>query len=98
MTDKEKAELNKLFNEDNKLKEKTILVIESRPKLTVSDDEEGVELNDGYEFKVNGALPEIADSIAKLAFELPKNGFGEKSDLYFIQLIHQYFDNLKNNQ
>ena len=89
-----KDKLNKLFNEDNKLEAKTILVIKARPKLTVDDNDEGMELNDGYEFEVNGALPEIADGIAKFALELPKNNFGEGSDTFFIQLVNEYFKKL----
>lgn len=71
---------------------KTILVIKSRPRYEGS--EEGVELNDGYEFEANGALPEIADGIAKFAKELENNGFGENSGKYFVNLVNQYFDKL----
>lgn len=90
-----KDKLNKMFSEDNQFEAKTILVIKSRPKLSVSDDDTGMELNDGYEFEVDAAVPEVADGIAKFAAELPKNGFGEDSDRYFISLIGQYFDKLK---
>ena len=89
-----KDKLNKMFNEDNQLKARTLLVIKSRPKLTVADDDSGMELNDGYEFEVDGAFPEIADAIAKFAKELPNNGFGETSDRYFISLIGEYFNKL----
>lgn len=92
MKKEEKEKLNKLFNEDNKLEAKTLLVIKSKPTLSVSDNDEGMELNEGYEFEVDGAIPEIADGIAKLAVELPKNGFGEGSDKMFIGLINNYFN------
>jgi hypothetical protein len=91
-------ELIKVFNaftKDNELKAKTILTIKSKPSFSVNEEETGLELNDGYDFEVDGAVPEIADAIAKLAIELPKNGFGEDSDTYFITLISQYFEKLK---
>ena len=71
---------------------KTILTIKTRPNLKAT--KKGAELNDGYDFEVNGALPEIADGIAKFARELPKNGFGKGSDGYFITLINEYFKKL----
>lgn len=71
---------------------KTILTIATKPKLNPTDD--GVELNDGYEYEVNGALPEIADGIAKFAKELENNGFEQGSAKYFITLINQFFDKL----
>lgn len=71
---------------------KTLLVIKSKPKLTAVD--EGVELNEGYEFEVNGAIPEIADAIAKFAKELEPNGFGEGSGGYFVTLIQEYFNKI----
>lgn len=98
MEEEIKDKLNKMFNEDNQLQAKTILFIKSRPRLTVSDDDEGMELNDGYEFEVNGALPEIADSIAKLAFELDNQGFGEGSGEMFVSLILEYFKKLQNKE
>jgi len=90
----EREKLNKLFNEDNQLQAKTILVIKTGPKLVVSDDDSGMELNDGYEFEVNGALPEIAESIAKMAIELDNNGFGKGSGEMFVNLIKEYFNKL----
>ena len=89
----EKEELEKII-EENQLKAKTILVIKSRPKLTIDEAETGIELNEGYEFDVDGALPEIADGIAKLAAELEPNGFGENSGSYFISLINEYYKKL----
>lgn len=86
----EQKEIEKLIPET---KEKTILVIKTKITPKIVDD--GIELNDGYNFEVNGALPEIADGIAKMAKELPANGFGEGSDKYFITLIQQYFDKVK---
>ena len=98
MEQQEKERLTKLFQEDNQLKAKTLLVIKSRPKLSVAEDDSGMELNDGYEFDVNGAIPEIADGIAKFAKELPNNGFGENSDRAFITLITEYFNKLQSKE
>lgn len=98
MEQQDKEKLEKLFSEDNQLKAKTILVIKSRPKLSVSDNDDGMELNEGYEFEVDGAIPEIADSIAKLAIEMEPNGFGENSGSYFINLIGEYFRKLTNKE
>lgn len=73
---------------------KTLLTIKTRLKLSVSEDETGIELNDGYDYNVNGSIAELADALAKFAKELPKNGFGEKSDTYFVTLIGEYFNKL----
>lgn len=94
MEQSEKEYLNKLFEEDNQIKPETIFVIHRRAKLQVSEDEEGMELNDGYDYSLNSPLPELADAIAKFAIELPKQGIGEGSDKYFIQLINEYFNRL----
>lgn len=85
-----KEELNELMN--NEAKVKTLLVIKSKPVLSAK--KKGVELNEGYDFEVDGAIPEIADAIAKFAVELPKNGFGENSGSYFITLISEYYKRL----
>lgn len=69
-------------------------IFEIRTKHDLTACKKGVEINQGYEFDVNTSLPELADGIAKFAKELPKNGFGETSGRYFIQLISQYFDKL----
>lgn len=93
MEQQDKEQLEKIIKE-NQLKAKTILTIKSRPKLTIDEAEIGLELNEGYEFDVDGALPEIADGIAKLAAELEPNGFGENSGSYFISLINEYYKKL----
>lgn len=95
MEQNEKDKLTNEFIKENEFEPKTILVIKTRPKLSINENDEGIELNDGYEFEVDGAVPEIADAIAKLAAELPNNGFGETSDRYFITLIDKYFEKLK---
>ena len=88
----EKEELEQLKSqvENFEATPKTILTIKTLPKLEVVEDK-GVTINDGYTFEVNGALPEIADGIARLAMEMPKHGFGENSGSYFIVLIGEYY-------
>jgi hypothetical protein len=94
----ENKEELKEFIKNNNLTAKTILVIASRPKLTETENDEGLELNEGYEFEVNAAIPELADGIAKLAYELEPNGFGEGSGGYFIQLINEYYKKLTSKE
>jgi len=94
MTNEEgKEQLDKMI-EEAQVEGKLLFSVRTRPVLAVSDDETGVNINDGYDYTVDGAVPEIADAIAKFAVELPKNGFGEKSDSYFIVLIKQFYDKL----
>lgn len=77
------------------IRTKTILSIKTLEKLTPI--EEGVELNEGYEFETNGALPEIADGIAKMANELDKmKELGENAGSYFLQLVSDYYSRTKN--
>ena len=96
-TDKVKEKLEQLIK-DTESSGETILEIITRPKVQITEDETGVEINEGYDFKVNGAIPQLADAIAKLAIELPKNGLGENSDTGFIVYINQFFDKLKNTK
>lgn len=73
-----------------------LLTIHVQEKLSV--DKKGLELNEGYQFEVNGALPELADGIAKLAIEMEKAGFGDKSGDYFLALVNEYYKRLKAEQ
>ena len=59
--------------------------------------EEGVELNEGYRYEVNGSLPQLADSIAKMAIEFDNNNdtLGESAGNIFIGLIVEYYNRLK---
>lgn len=68
---------------------KTILVVKSLEVL--EPKEEGMELNVGYEFEVDGPLPEVADGIAKMAKELDKMR-GENAGAYFVELIRQFYE------
>lgn len=95
MEQNETKQLVETFANEYQFQPHTILTIARKPKLTVSDDETGMELNDGYDFTMDAALPEVADAIAKFAKELPNNGFGETSDTYFMHLVNEYFLKLK---
>ena len=68
---------------------KTILVVKSLEVL--EPKEEGMELNVGYEFEVDGPLPEVADGIAKMAKELDKMQ-DENAGAYFVELIRQFYE------
>ena len=71
-----------------------ILEIDAIESLT--PDENGVELNEGYEYYVDGSLPQLADSIAKLALELDKDAsMGESGGAAFLALVAQYYTKLK---
>ena len=94
MDNKAREEVLKAIDNENAQNLKTILVIKSKPKLSL-DENDDVTLNEGYEFEVDAAIPEIADAIAKFALELPKNGQGENSDTGFIQYINLFFSQLK---
>lgn len=67
---------------------KTILVIRSLEQLNPT--KKGLELNVGYEFDVDGPLPEVADGIAKMAKELDKMQ-PNNAGAYFIELINQFY-------
>lgn len=92
MNKQEKKNINKNFNDN--MKTETIFIIRRRPLLKVANNGKGMELNEGYDYELNSALPELADAIAKFAIELPKQGIGKDSDKYFIQLINNYFSRL----
>ena len=74
---------------------KQICIIHSVETLTPT--EEGIELNEGYSYEVDGSLPQLADSIAKLAIELDKEKetFGDNGGNLFIKLIVEFYNNLK---
>ena len=74
----------------------TILSIKVKPVPLETND--GINLNEGYEFIVNGAIPQLADAISKMALEMPKNGFGDNSDAGFITLINEFYKKSKENK
>lgn len=79
--------------EKTKIEDKTLLVIKSHPSLNTNKD--GIEVNEGYDFETDGALPEVAHGVAMFAVELEKNGYGKDSGAYFVYLIGEYFRKAK---
>lgn len=69
-----------------------ILTVTSIETLTAI--EEGVELTEGYTYDVHGSIPQLADSIAKLAIEFDKE-FGDGAGSAFLALMHQYYETNK---
>lgn len=57
-------------NEVKEVRKKNILTIDAIESLT--GDEEGLNLNEGYDYAVNGPLAQVADGLAKLLIELDK--------------------------
>lgn len=79
---------------NNSERKVTILTIETLESLT--ETEEGIELNEGYSYNMNGAIPQIADGIAKLAIEMDKDkDMGSDAGGAFIALIENYYMELK---
>lgn len=71
----------------------TILKIDVLEQLTPV--KEGMELNEGYQFELDGSIPQVADGIAKMAFEMDRdNDFGIKGGGAFIALIAEYYKKL----
>lgn len=81
---------------EESIREKIILQIIVLEKLTPS--EEGVELNEGYRYSVDGSLPQLADSLAKLFLEMDKDeNLGENSGSVFLEILVDYYHKLKGN-
>lgn len=88
--------IEELVNMKPATRKKRICEIDSIENL--SPTKEGVELNEGYDYSINGSIPQLADSIAKLAIEFDKNqDMGEKAGEMFITLIVHYYEQSKNN-
>ena len=72
----------------------TILNIKVVEKLTPED--EGVDLNEGYEYDLNGSIPQIADGLAKMFIEMDKQeDMGQDAGGALLNLIEQYYLKLK---
>lgn len=68
----------------------TILEIQAVEKLKPEKD--GIELNEGYNYTMNGSIPQVADGIAKMAIEMDKlEEMGSNAGKGFIILIEQYY-------
>jgi len=82
------------MNNEVSIRVSTILKIEVLEQLTPSED--GVELNEGYQFEINGPIPQLADGIAKMAFEMDKDSdLGIKGGGAFLALIAEYYQRLR---
>lgn len=78
---------------ESSVREVNILSINTIETLTPT--EEGMELNEGYTFSVNGSLPQLADGIAKMAIEMDKDSeLGTNFGGAFLALVKQYYDQL----
>ena len=74
-----------------------VLNIKVIEKLT--PDDEGVNLNEGYEYDVNGTIPQLADGIAKMAIEMDKQpDLGDKAGGAFLALVEQYYLKLNSQE
>jgi len=79
---------------DDVTRSKTILKIDVIEQL--KPEKEGMTLNEGYSYDVNGPLPQLADSIAKMAIQMDKDpDFGINGGDAFLMLIGQFYNSLK---
>lgn len=75
----------------------TILKIEALENLEPTED--GMDLNEGYSYEVQGSLPQLADSLAKMAIEMDKDlDLGDNAGGAFVALITQYYEMLKGGE
>lgn len=78
---------------------RTKLILEVRAVENLDPTEEGMELNEGYQYEVNGSLPQLADGIAKMAIEMNKDSdLGENAGGVFLELITQYYRKLQEGE
>lgn len=90
------AQLNKQIEEASVRTHEILVIKRKRSFDPAENDDSKVELNEGYEFKVDAAIPEIADGIAKMAIEMDKMPELDKdSGMMFLTLIAQFYKKLK---
>ena len=90
----EHTTIDDLKNMEAVSRTKTILNIKVIEKLTPEDD--GVDLNEGYEYDLNGSIPQVADGIAKMFIEMDKQeDMGQDAGGALLSLIQQYYMKLK---
>ena len=93
----EGTDIEGLKNMDPVTRTNTILNIKVVEKLI--PEEEGVNLNEGYEYDVNGTIPQLADGIAKMAIEMDKQpDLGDKAGGAFLSLVEQYYLKLNSQE
>lgn len=72
---------------------KQILEIKTVERLEPTD--EGMDLNEGYEYEIDGSIPQLADGLAKMAIEMDKDpDLGEKAGGAFLALVLEYYNKL----
>ena len=87
-------DIENLKNMDPISRTKTILEVKVIEKLTPEDD--GVDLNEGYEYNLNGSIPQVADGLAKMFIEMDKQtDMGQDAGGAVLNLIQQYYLKLK---
>lgn len=83
--------VTELQNMDPVCRSHKILTINVIEKLI--PDKDGINLNEGYEYEINGSLPQVADGIAKMLIEMDKDkDFGERAGSVFLTLIQEYYN------
>lgn len=93
----EGTDIEGLKNMDPVTRTNTILNIKVVEKL--APEEEGLELNEGYEYEINGTIPQLADGIAKMAIEMDKQpDLGDKAGGAFLALVEQYYLKLNSQE
>ena len=66
---------------------------------TLKPEEEGIELNEGYTYEVNGSIPQLADGLAKMPIEMDKQpDLGDKAGGAFLALVQQYYMKLNSQE
>lgn len=79
---------------DGQIRDRQILRIVARRAIEPNND--GVSLNEGYDYEVDGALPQLADALAKMLLEMNKDkSFGENAGSMFLTLLTEYYNRLK---
>ena len=77
---------------------RTTKILEIRALELLTPTDEGVELNEGYEFDLQGAMPQVADGLAKLFIELNADTeLGENAGDMLLTLVIEYYNQLKND-
>jgi len=71
---------------------RAVKILEVRKLEYIDLKAEGVEINGGYEYDLNGNLAEVADGLVKLAIEMDKDkSMGDHAGAYFVTLISQFY-------
>lgn len=88
--------LNKEDLKNLKPEKRTTKILEIRVLELLKPEKEGVELNEGYEYEINGSIPQLADGIAKMLIQMDKDkDFGKKGGNAFLTLITEYYNKNK---